>query len=221
MQHVMQQVNGGSQSPVVPQVALGGNFKEFFHMNPSEFQGSLNALKARDSLSNMERVLQIVPCNGDNKVTFSSHMLKGPAARWWKSSSTFMINEGIPRYWEHFKTSFLDKYFLGSLRTHKEIKFQQLRQGNMSVAEYAENFENMVDYSRKVVYAPDEKWKMDQFMFGLRGEIYHIIYHREFTNYAELLRQCYVAKNSLKKGSKGARSVQIWSKGPRKTRPLV
>ncbi|XP_050888517.1 uncharacterized protein LOC127093617 [Lathyrus oleraceus] len=69
----------------------------------------------------------------------------------------------------------------------------------MSVAMYAEKLEDMVAYSRQVVYAPEEKWKIDQFLFGLRGEISHSISQREFTTYAELLRQCYVTENSLKK----------------------
>ncbi|XP_050914925.1 uncharacterized protein LOC127129853 [Lathyrus oleraceus] len=69
----------------------------------------------------------------------------------------------------------------------------------MSVAVYAEKFEDMAEYSRQDPYAPDRRWMIDQFLFGLRGEIYHSVSQREFTSYAELLRQCYVAENSLKK----------------------
>ena len=54
-------------------------------------------------------------------------------------------------------------------------------------------------YSRQAAYAPDERWKIDQFLFGLRGEISHSVSQREFSSYVELLRQCYVAENSLKK----------------------
>ncbi|XP_050916204.1 uncharacterized protein LOC127131323 [Lathyrus oleraceus] len=57
----------------------------------------------------------------------------------------------------------------------------------------------MAAYSRQADYAPDEKWKIDQFLFGLRGEVSHSVSQREFTTYAKLLRQCYVAENSLKK----------------------
>ncbi|KAI5426315.1 hypothetical protein KIW84_031930 [Lathyrus oleraceus] len=52
---------------------------------------------------------------------------------------------------------------------------------------------------KQAEYAPDEKWKIDQFLFGLRGKIYHSVSQRGFTTYGELLRQCYVAENSLKK----------------------
>ncbi|XP_058780030.1 uncharacterized protein LOC131653766 [Vicia villosa] len=69
----------------------------------------------------------------------------------------------------------------------------------MSVSEYAEKFEDLADYSRQAVYAPDELWKIDQFMMGLRADIAHSVSQREFTTYAECLRQCYVAENSLKR----------------------
>ncbi|XP_050875592.1 uncharacterized protein LOC127079226 [Lathyrus oleraceus] len=146
----------------------------------------------------MERIFQIVHCR-KNKVVFASHMMRGPVVRWWESALTLMTNQVVPRDWDHFKTTFLDKFFSSSLRTQKEFEFQQLRQGTMLVAMYAENFEDMAAYSRQAVYAPDEKWMIDQFLFGLRGEISHSVSQREFTTYAELLRQCYVAENSLKK----------------------
>ncbi|XP_050890368.1 uncharacterized protein LOC127095768 [Lathyrus oleraceus] len=69
----------------------------------------------------------------------------------------------------------------------------------MIVVVYAEKFEDMAAYSRQAAYAPNERWKIDQFLFGLRGEISHSVSQREFTTYSELLRKCYVAKNNLKK----------------------
>lgn len=69
----------------------------------------------------------------------------------------------------------------------------------MSVTGYAEKIKNMDVYSRKVVYASYEKWKVDQFMYGLRVEIAPNVSQREFTTYADLLRRCYVVKNNLKR----------------------
>ncbi|XP_050876955.1 uncharacterized protein LOC127080689 [Lathyrus oleraceus] len=69
----------------------------------------------------------------------------------------------------------------------------------MTVAAYAKKFEDMAAYVRQAAYAPNEKWKIDHFLFGLRGGISHSVSQREFTTYAELLRKCYVAENSLKK----------------------
>lgn len=80
--------------------------------------------------------------------------------------------------WEHFKTTFLDKYYPSTLRTQKEFEFQQLRQGVMLVAKYAKKFEDMAAYSRQAMYTPDEKWKIYKFLFVLRGEISHSVSQR-------------------------------------------
>ncbi|XP_050896742.1 uncharacterized protein LOC127103533 [Lathyrus oleraceus] len=69
----------------------------------------------------------------------------------------------------------------------------------MTVVAYAEKFEDMTAYSRQAEYAPDEKWEIDQFLFGLRGEISRSVSQREFTTYDELIRKCYVVEKSLKK----------------------
>lgn len=42
----------------------------------------------------------------------------------------------------------------------------------------------MTAYSRQGMHAPDEKWMVNQFIFGLRSEIYDGISQREFTTYA-------------------------------------
>lgn len=59
----------------------GGSFRDFFRINPPEFQGGLDPLKAHEWLSYIERVFQIVHCSEENKVIFSSHMMKGPSGR--------------------------------------------------------------------------------------------------------------------------------------------
>lgn len=69
----------------------------------------------------------------------------------------------------------------------------------MYVSKYAEKFEVMAIYSRQIVYAPYELWKIDQFLFSLRLDITHSVSQREFTSYAKCLRQFYVVENSLNK----------------------
>lgn len=81
-----------------------------------------------------------------------------------------MVTLKIPKDCEHFKEVFLDKYFLSSLKGHKEFEFQQLRQGGMSVEEYAKRFEDMVSYSRQASHEPDERWKIDHLCLVLEDK---------------------------------------------------
>ncbi|XP_058783906.1 uncharacterized protein LOC131658653 [Vicia villosa] len=202
MMQMMQGMQGNQQqqpAAPVPPVPNGPDFRAFFRMTPPEFAGSLDHIVAHDWLYSMERIFQAIQCTEEEKVIFAAQKLKGPAGRWWDTASTRFTSQGIPKDWEHFKTAFLEKYFPNSIRAQKEREFQLFKQGNLTVSEYAEKFEDMAAYSRQAVYAPDELWKIDQFLFGLNADIAHSVSQREFTTYAECLRQCYVAENSLKR----------------------
>ncbi|XP_058752461.1 uncharacterized protein LOC131625636 [Vicia villosa] len=182
-----------------PQAAAGPDFRAFFRMDPPEFLGGLDPVIAHDWLYAMEMIFQAIQCTEEEKVIFAAQKMKGPAGRWWNTESTYFTNRGIPKDWQHFKTAFLEKYYPNSVRALKEREFQSFKQGNMSVSEYAEKFEDMAAYSRQAAYAPDELWKIDQFLMGLNADIVHSVSQREFTTYAECLRQCYVAENTLKR----------------------
>ena len=156
---MLQHVQSQAQPQPTPQAVVRGNFREFYRMSPPEFQGGLDPVLALDWLSEIERVFKVITCTEEDKVLFASHMMKGPAARWWTSAETRMMTLGIPKDWEHFKAAFLDHYFPNSLRAQKELEFQQLRQGSMSITTYAEKFEDMAAYSRQAAYAPDKNGK--------------------------------------------------------------
>ncbi|XP_058769115.1 uncharacterized protein LOC131642987 [Vicia villosa] len=160
----MMQGMQGQQPPVqvpVPQAAAGPDFRAFFRMDPPEFVGGLDSLLAHDWLAGMERVFQAIQCTEEEKVIFATQKMKGPALRWWNTASTYFNTQEIPKDWQHFKVAFLEKYFPNSVRTQKEREFQNFKQGEMSVSEYAEKFEDLADYSRQAAYAPDELWKID------------------------------------------------------------
>ncbi|KAL5131182.1 hypothetical protein HKD37_12G034110 [Glycine soja] len=48
--------------------------------------------------------------------------------------------------WKTFRQTFLAKYFLEDVKNMKEMELLKLKQGSMTVAEYATRFENMVRY---------------------------------------------------------------------------
>lgn len=56
---------------------------------------------------------------------------------------------------------FFDNKFMDNLKAIEEFEFNQIRQGNMPVGEYAKMFEDMANYSNKAIYALDEKWKIN------------------------------------------------------------
>ncbi|MCI81100.1 hypothetical protein A2U01_0102372, partial [Trifolium medium] len=49
---------------------------------------------------------------------------------------------GVVITWEMFKRKFLMKCFPADVKNKKVVEFMELKQGNMSVAEYAAKFES-------------------------------------------------------------------------------
>lgn len=126
-------------------------------------------------------------------------MIKEPDGRWWDVASTYLTSQVILKDWQKLKKTFLEKYYPNSLHAHKEHEFQQFKKNNIYVLEYVEKFKDMAVYSRQTAYAPDEIWKIDRFLFGLRANIAHNVSQREFTTYVESLRKCYMVGNNLKR----------------------
>ncbi|MDV3201157.1 MAG: hypothetical protein Q8877_03100, partial [Sweet potato little leaf phytoplasma] len=92
-------------------------------------------------------------------------MLTGEAEHWWdhQRRGYEMVNQEVT--WELFKTRFLGKYFPENVRREKEIAFLRLVQGNLSVGEYATQFEDLIRYSGSYRDA-DERTKCIKFESG-------------------------------------------------------
>lgn len=70
-------------------------------------------------------------------------MLAQEAEYWWTRAKRRLEAGGEVVSWEKFKSEFLKKCFSKDLRNKKEVEFLQLKQENMSVAEYAAKFEEI------------------------------------------------------------------------------
>lgn len=92
--------------------------------------------------------------------------------------------------WAEFKVEFLRKYFPEDLRTKKEVEFLNLKQGSMSVAEYAAKFEEL---SRCCPYINVEDamvLKCVKFESGLRPNIYQYMCVQEIRDFDTLVHKC-------------------------------
>ncbi|KHN32580.1 hypothetical protein glysoja_046915, partial [Glycine soja] len=68
------------------------------------------------------------------------------AEYWWENTRQCLEVEGQDVTWDVFERVFLEKYFPEDVRNKKEMEFLELKQGNMTVAEYAAKFEELVRY---------------------------------------------------------------------------
>ena len=116
--------------------------------NPQVFKGGHDPDGAIKWLEAMERIFGAMRCSETQKVTLGTYMLHEDASYWWRNACQRLGFGNTVITWESFKREFLVKYFPSDIRNRKVVEFMELKQGNMSVAEYAAKFEELCRYSR-------------------------------------------------------------------------
>ncbi|MDV3201234.1 MAG: hypothetical protein Q8877_03555 [Sweet potato little leaf phytoplasma] len=127
---------------------------DFRKCNPPKFGGGFRPDEAQRWIQELEKIFQTIPCTEEQKVTYAAYMLVGEAENWWKYTRQALEHEGRLISWEIFIEKFFEKYFPEDVRNRKEIEFLELKQGSMSVGEYAAKFEELMKYSPYYQYHP-------------------------------------------------------------------
>ncbi|XP_074355418.1 uncharacterized protein LOC141695076 [Apium graveolens] len=142
-------------------------------------------MEARIWLREIEKTFKIVGVEEDKKTIFAAFMLKGEAIYWWEAKRGIEENPVI--LCERFIALFLEKYFPKHLEQQMELKFLELKQGRMNVAEYENKFS---EPSRFVPYHVDtEEKRTRHFQLGLRPWIRNRVAVLEISNYATLVHK--------------------------------
>jgi len=106
--------------------------------------------------------------------------------------------DGTAVTWAVFRREFLDRYFPEDVRGKKEIEFLELKQGDMSVTEYAAKFVELAKFYPH--YTPDtaEFSKCIKFENGLRANIKRAIGYQKIRNFSELVSSCRIYEEDTK-----------------------
>ena len=94
-----------------------------------------------------------------------TYQLKGVAQGWYNQWKATRVVDDVPITWEDFKAAFLDCYFPLELKETKMREFLNLKQGNMSMREYALKFSKLSKYAASMM--EDSRAKMGQFVSGI------------------------------------------------------
>ena len=138
----------------------------------------------------MEKVFDVARVADEQKTSFATFMLKGEASYWWKANKG-RAGEGIVT-WEKFKELFFENYFSESVKNRMEIKFLELKQGNMSVAEYAANFNELARFATHQI--DTEARKARRFEQGLKPWVYSRVAVFQLDNFSSLLEIAIIAE---------------------------
>ncbi|XP_016177996.1 uncharacterized protein LOC107620331 [Arachis ipaensis] len=170
---------------------------DFLRSGSPQFNRNVNALEADRWFRDVERFLYTQHVPEVQSVEIVTHMMEGDAQKWWQELCHTLQTELTYVPWNRFKTKFYEKYFLHAFCTAKELELMQLKQKNMSVADYTREFNNLCRLSRVCQGNPAdyEEWKCAQYEKGLRRDTFNYVYPQRLTNFIELVKKSQFAEN--------------------------
>nr|ABD28305.1 RNA-directed DNA polymerase (Reverse transcriptase) [Medicago truncatula] len=153
-----------------PNVNAGANaearmLETFMKKNPPTFKGRYDPDGAQTWLKEIERIFRVMQCTEDQKVRFGTHQLAEEADDW---------------------REFLRRYFPEDVRGKKEIEFLELKQGNMSVTEYAAKFVELSKFYPHYTAENAEFSRCIKFENGLRPDIKRAIGYQQLRVFQDL-----------------------------------
>ncbi|KAK2409540.1 cleavage and polyadenylation specificity factor subunit [Trifolium repens] len=161
--------------------------ERFLKNQPTTFAGGFDPEGAQKWIEDIERIFAAMGCTEEQKVVLGSYMLRDDANYWWKHASLRFGTGGLALTWTMFKREFLNRYFPMDVRNRKVIEFMELKQGNMTVVEYAAKIESLYRFAPHHNTLEAEHDKCVKYENGLRPEVKHLIGFSEFRDFATLV----------------------------------
>ena len=124
--------------------------------------------KAEFWLEKLQRILEEVRCPPDQRVSCAASLFQIKANDWWK---LVLRSPRIPNpmTWEFFVQEFKEKYATEMYKESKWKQFLNLKQRNLSVAEYEKKFSHLSKYAPELVLT--EAFQCIQFEDALHDSI--------------------------------------------------
>ena len=158
---------------------------QFNKLKPPRFGGGTDPLAYEEWLRRMENLFEVMDCPDEFKVRLATHQFEKEAEFWW---GTVKPRAGEPALtWEQLKTMMDAQYYPRDVKRAKEQEFLRLKQGPMSVVEYAAKFNELSRFAPNQVST--EEMKMDHFEQGLKGPIKRMIAGHVFTSFQEMYQR--------------------------------
>jgi hypothetical protein len=210
-----QQNQSPPQGPPPPPPPVNKH-REFMSHNPPTYSYSVDPLNADDWLKTINKLLNITQCNDREKVLYASGRLEGAASDWW-DACTVAYAAADTITWHEFQERFRTHHIPAGVKMLKQKEFLALKQGNMTVSEYLDEFTHLF------LYAPDEvnadAKRQERFLDGLIGPLNYHLQSHTFPNFKMLLNKAISLENKRKKLREQKRKFQSQGQSRSNTRP--
>jgi hypothetical protein len=135
------------------------SYSEFLSTHLPLFSGAKGPLEADDWLRATESKFGLLHCTEYQKTLYVAHQLRGSAGAWWASyTAALPADYHVP--WGEFHAAF-HSYYLSAGTMHRKLaEFLDLHQGNRSVYEYTQEFNNLAQYGGHHVDTDAKKFEL-------------------------------------------------------------
>src|SRR2546430_14813649 len=166
----------------MPSVCLK-NFKEARKLGATDFYGTTDPAEAEGWLRRTERIFFMMDSTPEEKFEYIISLLQGDAFDWWETVPNALARSAVLT-WDDFLYEFKEKYTPEVYRDQKQREFFNLKQGNMTVAEYELRFTQLSRYAGSL--ATSDRDKCRRYEAGLRWEIKSHITSYDTRSFADL-----------------------------------
>src|SRR6187455_761967 len=192
---------GGGDHQRHPAVAT---YQEFLSTQPPLFTRAEDPLDADVWLRVVESKFPLLQgvCSEVTKVRFATQQLRGPARTWWDHFLA-MQPEDREVEWREFKVAFRGHHIPAGIMDRKLNEFLALTQGNRTVLQYAQAFNDLCQYTG--YHADTDEKKRDRFRRGLSTKLRDRLNTVRANSYNELVNMaisqedCISARQAEKK----------------------
>jgi hypothetical protein len=160
------------------------SYHDFLKTNPPTFTLTREPLDVEHWLRVMEQKFLLLDITEQLKVCFAAQQLLGTASAWWDTCNAMQpVDHHVT--WPEFTTAFREYYIPAGLLNRKVTEFLELTQGNMSMLDYANKFNQLAQYAGTHV-GTDTK-KRDRFYRGLSCMLQEKLFTRHYQTFGALM----------------------------------
>jgi hypothetical protein len=117
------------------------SYSKFLVTHLPLFSGGKDKLEADDWLRTTESKFSLLHYTEYQKTLYAAQQLRGPTGAWWASyTAALPADRHVP--WGEFRAAFCGHHLSAGTMCHKLAEFLDLHQGNHSIYEYIQEFNN-------------------------------------------------------------------------------
>jgi hypothetical protein len=162
---------------------MNTSYSEFLVTHPPLFSRGKDPLEVDDWLRTTESMFSLLQCIEYQKTLYAAQQLRGPARAWWASYiASLPSDHHVP--WGEFHITFCGHHLSAGTMHHKFAAFLDLHQGNHSIYEYIQEFNNLAQYGSH--HVDTDAKKVELFHKGLTIQLQDRLILSQNLSYNEL-----------------------------------